>query len=66
MKDKIGLAAGEVWKYLNEHGESSISKIAKDLRQKENLVHMGLGWLAKENKVTVRQHGETTIKAKLA
>jgi hypothetical protein len=66
MNAKIGLAAGEVWKYLKDHGESSISKMAKDLRQKENVVHMGLGWLAKENKVTIRQHDETTIKAKLA
>ena len=66
MNAKIGLAAGEVWKYLHEHGESSISKMAKDLRQKDTLVHMGIGWLAKENKVTIRQHDETTIKAKLA
>lgn len=66
MKDKIGLAAGEVWKYLNKHGESSISKMAKDLRQTENVVHMGLGWLAKENKVTIKQHDDMTIKAKLA
>ncbi len=65
MNDKVGFAAGEVWKYLRERGESNISKMAKDLRQKDALVHMGLGWLARENKVTIRQD-KTIMRAKIA
>ena len=65
MNDKVGLAAGEVWTYLRERGESTISKVAKDLRQKDKVVHMALGWLARENKVAIRQD-KAAIKAKIA
>lgn len=65
MNDKIGSAAGEVWKYLGERGESTISKMAKDLHHTDALIHMGLGWLARENKVAIRQD-KTIIKVKLA
>ena len=64
MHDKVGLAAGQVWSYLHQRGETSISKMAKDLKQKDSVVYMGLGWLAKENKVAIRKD-KTTIKAKL-
>ena len=65
MHDKVGLAAGQVWNYLHQGGESTISKMAKDLRQKDNIVYMGLGWLARENKVAIRQD-KRAIKVKLA
>jgi hypothetical protein len=64
MHDKIGSTAGQVWNYLRERGESSISKIAKDLREKDSVVFMGLGWLARENKVAIKQD-KTAIKAKV-
>jgi len=64
MHDKVGLAAGQMWKYLHERGESTISKMATDLKQKDNLVYMGLGWLARENKVAIRQD-KAVIKVKL-
>lgn len=64
MHDKVGLAAGQMWSYLRERGESTISKMASDLKQKDSLVYMGLGWLARENKVAIRQE-KTAIKVKL-
>ena len=65
MNDKVGFAAGQVWDYLHERGESTISKMAKDLKQKDSVVYMGIGWLAKENKIAIRQD-KTAIRVKLA
>jgi hypothetical protein len=54
-----------MWKYLHERGESTVSKMAKELREKDSVIYMGLGWLARENKVAIRQD-KTAIRVKLA
>ncbi len=51
IKDQIGTNAGRIWHFLNQNGESSISEIKKALTMKGSEVRMGLGWLARENKV---------------
>jgi hypothetical protein len=65
VHDKVGSTAGEMWKYLHERGESTVSKMAKELRQKDSVIYMGLGWLARENKVAIRQD-KTAIRVKLS
>jgi Winged helix-turn-helix domain (DUF2582) len=52
MEDQIGDAAGTIWHYLDEHGETTLSKLKRDTKLPEQLVLMGVGWLAKEEKLT--------------
>lgn len=55
MTDRIGFAAGEIWKYLLENGESSPIKIKANLGLSNTLLYLALGWLAREDKVYIRQ-----------
>jgi hypothetical protein len=55
MQKQIGDAAGIIWKYLDEHSEATLSELKKEAKLSEQLLLMGLGWLAREEKVDVVQ-----------
>ncbi|MCL2144215.1 MAG: winged helix-turn-helix domain-containing protein [Endomicrobia bacterium] len=55
MIDRVGFAAGEVWNYLLENGESSPIKIKANLGLSNTMLYLALGWLARENKVNIVQ-----------
>lgn len=48
----IGMAAGKVWHFLNDQGPSTLAKIAKDLGEPRDVVLQGIGWLAREGKIS--------------
>ena len=54
MIDKIGIAAGEIWKKLKNEGEVVITKLQRKTGLPLNLFYLGLGWLARENKVSFK------------
>ena len=53
MEAEIGNAAGILWRYLDQHGETTLSKLKQGTKLSEQLLFMGVGWLAKEGKLTV-------------
>lgn len=57
MITEIGIVAGEIWHYLDEHGEVLFSKLANGIERPKELTLMSLGWLAREGHVLVRQEG---------
>lgn len=57
---KIGESAGRVWQFLSEHPGSALEHIQKALKLKDNLLYMGIGWLAREGKLTFETNGKTT------
>ncbi len=60
MMEMIGETAGQIWNYLNENGETTLTKMKKDLDLKSNFAELGLGWLAREGKVTMSKKGTST------
>jgi hypothetical protein len=48
---EIGIVAGEIWHYLDQHGEVSFSSLVKGLERSPDNVLMSLGWLAREGHV---------------
>ncbi len=60
MMEMIGETAGQIWNYLNKNGESSITKMKKELDLKGNFAELGLGWLAREGKVEMSKKGTST------
>lgn len=52
--EKIGETAGQVWNYLQSHGESSLSSVEKGVEAPKAMVSMALGWLAREGKINVK------------
>ena len=57
QEEQIGFAAGEIYNYLNQNGTTSFAKMKKELDLKGNFADLGLGWLARENKVEISQKG---------
>lgn len=53
----IGVSAGQIWSYLNEHGTVSVNRVVKDLDGSRDLVMQALGWLAREDKIAIEQNG---------
>lgn len=56
MKEKVGTLAGAVWAALNENGtmnSKDLKKVAKIKTDKE--LCLVLGWLLREDKVTVTE-----------
>ena len=54
MIDKIGETAGKIWEFVKEHEEVTVLKIKTNLKLSNSLVCMGIGWLAREEKVSIK------------
>ncbi|MGB2841232.1 MAG: winged helix-turn-helix domain-containing protein [Halobacteriota archaeon] len=47
----MGTVAGEIWHLLKERGELSISGVVTEINASQSTAYMGLGWLAREDKL---------------
>lgn len=59
MVNKIGETAGMVWEFLNTKGPATITQIKNGLKVPTDLVNQAIGWLAREDKITLEQLGRT-------
>lgn len=60
IEQTIGFSAGEIYNYLNQNeGQSTFSKIKKDLDLNGNFAELGLGWLAREDKIEMSKKGNS-------
>jgi hypothetical protein len=50
----IGELAGKTWRHLSAEGEQTLSDLAKYLNQPVERVALAIGWLAREEKVILR------------
>jgi hypothetical protein len=55
MDTEIGEAAGQIWRYLVEHKAATLRQLQKGTSLPERLLHMGVGWLAREGKLSFMQ-----------
>jgi len=51
----IGTVAGYIWHNLNRNGPMTLSKLARHINAPRDLVMQGVGWLAREGKVTFHE-----------
>jgi hypothetical protein len=59
MQDEIGNAAGAVWEFLDQHGDTVLVTLKDRTGLSEGILLMALGWLAREEKVTLLKEGRT-------
>ena len=59
MQTEIGSAAGIIWRHLDQHGETTLTKLKQGTKLSDQLQRMGLGWLTKEEKLTFVKEGRT-------
>ena len=57
MITEIGIVAGDIWHYLDEHKNCTLSQLAAGIDKKKDVVLMSLGWLAREGHVIMEETG---------
>jgi hypothetical protein len=51
MPERVGLAAGLIWHYLADNGDTSVAKVVRELPEEEKIIQRSIGWLAQEDKI---------------
>jgi hypothetical protein len=59
MDVEIGEAAGCIWRYLAQHGEATLRQLLQGTTLPERMLLMGVGWLAREEKLRFIQEGRS-------
>ena len=59
--DQIGETAGAVWHTLLEHGQLTITQLAKEVDAPRDRVMQAVGWLAREDKIRVDEQARRKI-----
>ena len=57
MITEIGIVAGDIWHYLDQHKSVTLSELVSGIDKDRNVVLMSLGWLAREGHVIVEDVG---------
>ena len=57
MITEIGIVAGDIWHFLDEHGEVMLSALVRGIDRPRDITLMSLGWLAREGHVILLQTG---------
>jgi len=55
MITEIGIVAGEIWHFLDQHGEVSLSALVDGIDKPRDTILMSLGWLAREGHVVLQE-----------
>jgi len=58
MITEIGITAGDIWHYLDEHGKSPLSQVMSEIDTEKERVLMAVGWLVREGHVIVEKSGQ--------
>ena len=65
LQEKAGETAGKIWTVLNEKGAMTLKQIKKAAKINEKDFYLGLGWLLREDKLTIDEEiSETTFELK--
>lgn len=65
MITEIGIVAGEIWHFLDQHGEVNLSILVKGIDKPRDNVLMSLGWLAREGHVILQETDNNEYKVSL-
>jgi hypothetical protein len=59
--DQIGDTAGLVWHYLNENGPRTLTQLAKDVDAPRDVIMQAIGWLAREDKLSIEEEARKKL-----
>jgi len=58
---QIGETSGVVWKTLADNGPLTMAKLVKAVGRPRDLVMQAIGWLAREDKVSIEEERRSRI-----
>ena len=59
MLNTICDAAGKIWQFLDQNGPASVTKITNETGIGKNDIQRAIGWLLKEDKLSIEMIGRT-------
>ena len=57
----IGRMAGRIWHELTINGNMSVSALVKRINRPRDYVMEGIGWLAREGKISIHEDGRVRL-----
>ncbi|MEX0979326.1 MAG: winged helix-turn-helix domain-containing protein [Pirellulales bacterium] len=57
--EQIGDTAGLVWHHIHENGPRTLTQLSKDIDAPRDVIMQAVGWLAREDKVTIDEEGRS-------
>lgn len=57
LEEDLGEVAGRIWRFLDQEGSSSLSSLNDAISEPRSRVNMGIGWLAREDKLEFNEDG---------
>lgn len=61
MITKIGIVAGEIWHFLDENTQTTLSTLLEQIDKPKDIILMSLGWLAREGHVILQERGDNYV-----
>lgn len=58
---KVGETAGLIWQVLDSRGPLKMAALKKQLKATDTVLHMALGWLAREDKIEMTKDGRSFL-----
>ena len=55
MITEIGIVAGDIWHFLDQHEEVELAVLINGIDKPRDMILMSLGWLAREGHVILQQ-----------
>lgn len=55
MITKIGIVAGDIWHYLDQKGETTLSTLFDNIEKERDVILMSVGWLAREGHIVLEK-----------
>ncbi len=58
---KVGETAGLIWQAIDSQGALKLTALKKQLKLSDTIMHMALGWLAREDKIEMTAAGRSFL-----
>ncbi|MCL4522940.1 MAG: winged helix-turn-helix domain-containing protein [Acidobacteria bacterium] len=58
---EVGETAGLIWQAIDSQGALKLTALKKQLKLNDTILHMALGWLAREDKIEMTAAGRTFL-----
>jgi len=55
---EIGIVAGDIWHYLDKHGQITLAELISGIDKQKDMILMSLGWLAREGHVVLEKEDQ--------
>jgi hypothetical protein len=61
IKENIGILAGKIWLFLSQNGQATTLELKAKMETSNTFMFLALGWLGREDKITISEVGQNNF-----